>query len=528
MWHGASLIQGDLMIRHLHILFFCMTALHAQGTTLTIFTINDIYEVLPHNGQGGLAELATILKQERETADHYLTTVNGDFLSPSLISGVVKGAQMIDIMNRLEVDVVVFGNHEFDFGIDTLKQRMQESSFCWLGTNVLSLQKHKPLDKAQGSLVFDIDGIKIGMLGLCTTEASVLSQGVSDEITLTPVVLSAQATVHKLKKEGVDLIIALTHLGFSEDQALSEQVPEIDIILGGHDHEVITWYNGKTFIHKSGHDAQFLGRIDLKIEKQETERKTKISIYPSWKMIPNHNYAKDPEIAERVAFYAEKIDQELNQPIALCLSHIDSRNTRYGETTMGNLIADALMHALKADIAIINSGAIRGDRFYPSGTVLTKKDIQEELPFGGMAVLVEITGKQLLKTIEFALNRSSSGTGRFPQIAGLRLIYDSEHPNHKIRDAYIDGKQIEENSTYLLATNDYLLNGGDGNLGLKQSKVIIGPGIGPLVTSLVSDYLIQNEVIEVMLEGRILDCSTERIVKLGDSSGKRIHFEQEN
>ncbi len=397
-----------------------LTSFHAIETTLTIFTINDVYEILPHNDQGGLVKLMTILKQGRNSADHYLTTVNGDFLSPSLISGIVRGAQMIDLMNRIEVDVVVFGNHEFDFGIDVLTQRMQESSFCWLGTNLLSLQKQKPLNKEQRSLVFDIDGIKVGMLGLCTTETSALVQGFSDDITLTPVILSTQAAVHKLKKEGEEVIIALTHLNFAEDLVLAAQLPEINVILGGHDHEVMTWYNGKTFVHKSGHDAHFLARIDLKIEKQEVGQKTKITIYPAWKMIPNHGFSKDPEIAERVAFYAEKIDHELDQPIALCLSSLDSRGTRSCETTMGNLIADALMFSLKADLCLINGGAIRGGRIYPEGTILTKRDIQEELPFRGVAVLVEVTGQQLLKTLEFSLSRSNIKGGMFPQVAGLR------------------------------------------------------------------------------------------------------------
>jgi hypothetical protein len=108
----------------------------AYDATLTFLTVNDVYEITPVRGRGGLAELLTLLKAERATASYHLTTVNGDFLSPSLMSALLQGAQMIDLFNALGVDVVVFGNHEFDFGAEVTRQRIAASQFPWLGTNV--------------------------------------------------------------------------------------------------------------------------------------------------------------------------------------------------------------------------------------------------------------------------------------------------------------------------------------------------------------------------------------------------------
>jgi len=494
-------------------------------TNLTIFTINDVYEIMPHHGCGGVAELMTLLKEERLQADHYLTTVNGDFLSPSLISGIFQGAQMIDLLNMIEVDVVAFGNHEFDYGIQVLTQRMQESQFCWLGTNVLTLHKEQPLDKAQGSILFDIDGIRVGMIGLCTPETNILMNNLQ-EVTITPTILSAQAAVHKLKKEGADVIIALTHLNFEEDLSLALQVPEIDVILGGHDHDVMTWHNGKTLIHKSGHDAQFLGRVDLKIEKKQVGEKTKISIYPKWKVIPNHDYPPDPAVGARVAYYADQVDQALSEQIAICQTSLDSTTVRSSESTMGNLIADALKLALHADIAIVNGGGIRGNRLYPSGTMLTKRDIQEELPFGDIGVLVEVTGNQLLRTLEYCLSTIDVKSGSFPQISGIRIIYEADHiVGDRLCEGFIDGKPIEQQKMYRLATTDFLLAGGDGNLGLKQAKILIGPGVGPLLTLAVIDYLKHSEMAIAQIEGRILDSSLRNGSKEGNITGKRIHFD---
>ncbi len=509
------------------IVLFCTAALNSSGkeTTLTIFSINDVYEIVPRDGHGGLAQMMTILKGEREQADHYLTTVNGDFLSPSVISGIFQGAQMIDLMNMLEVDVVVFGNHEFDFGTNVLSQRMKESKFCWLGTNVLSLLKEKPLDKAQGSVVFEVDGIKVGMIGLCTTETNTLVHDLH-EVTVTPPILTAQAAVHKLKKEGVDVIVALTHLNFEDDLILAAQVPEIDVILGGHDHEVMTWYNGRTFVHKSGHDAMFLARIDLRIEKKEVGQKTKISVFPTWKMIHNYGFSEDPEAAKKIAYYSQTVDKELSHQIAVCSTPLDSTDVRFSETTMGNLVADAMRSYFQADLAIMNGGGIRGSKLYLPGTAITKRDIQEELPFADICVLLEVTGEQILKTFEYALSKIDVKGGSFPQVSGVRVIYDpNNHPlGERICEGYVDGKPIDKTKTYRLATNDYVLRGGDGNFGLKGAKTVIGPGIGPLLTKVVCDYLKEMGVVSAALEGRMFDGSIAKEVKTGDTTGKRIHF----
>jgi 5'-nucleotidase/UDP-sugar diphosphatase len=516
----------DSNLKGFSIFCFCAFGADAKGveTTLTIFTINDVYEITPHQGYGGIAELMTLLKEERLHAEHYLTTVNGDFLSPSLISGIFQGSQMIDLMNMIEVDVVVFGNHEFDYGVKTLINRMQESQFCWLGTNVLTFQKELPLNKAQGSVLFDIDGIKVGMIGLCTPETNTLVNDLQ-EVTLTPTVLSAQAAVHKLKKEGVDVIVALTHHNFEEDLLLAIQVPEIDVILGGHDHEVMTWYNGKTLVHKSGHDAEFLARIDLNIEKKEAGGKTKVSIHPKWKLIPNYGYPPDPLVGARVAYYADQVNVELAEEIAECQTSLDSTSVRSHETTMGNIIADALKLRMNADVAILNGGGIRGNRIYQPGTKLTKHDIQTELPFGDIGVLVEVSGEQLLKTLEYSLSKIDVKSGIFPQVSGIKIIYEADRVfGDRVCEGMIDGKPIEKQKIYRLATNDFLLRGGDGNLGLKQAKIVVGPGVGPLLTAVVIDYLKKTEFVIAKLEGRILDSSLRGGFKEVDVTGPRIHF----
>jgi 2',3'-cyclic-nucleotide 2'-phosphodiesterase (5'-nucleotidase family) len=282
-----------------------------QSASLTLLTVNDVYEITPVQDKGGLAELMTLLRAERATATHHLTTVNGDFLSPSVMSALLKGSQMVALFNTLGVDAVVFGNHEFDFGPEVTQQRMTEAKFLWLGTNVLG-PDGKPFGGALATTTRQVGELTIGLFGLLTPETAKLSSP-GPTVTFAPVVPTAKTAVEALRQAGADVIIALTHLSLAEDRALAQQVPGISIILGGHDHEPITWYEGGTLIHKAGYDAHYLGRIDLMMEKKVTEKGPQVTVTPSWRMIANRGVTPDPGVAAEVARYTAILDQELGR-----------------------------------------------------------------------------------------------------------------------------------------------------------------------------------------------------------------------
>src|SRR5712692_6023623 len=145
----------------------CPGPAQGQSATLTLLTMNYVYAIPPVQGKGGLAELMTLLRAERATATHHLTTVNGDFLSPSLMSSLFKGAQMVALFNALGVDAVVFGNHEFDLDPEVTQQRMAESAFAWLGTNVLG-PDGKPFGGALATRTRQIGVITVVLFGVLT------------------------------------------------------------------------------------------------------------------------------------------------------------------------------------------------------------------------------------------------------------------------------------------------------------------------------------------------------------------------
>jgi 2',3'-cyclic-nucleotide 2'-phosphodiesterase (5'-nucleotidase family) len=476
-----------------------------QSATLTLLSVNDVYEITPLQGKGGLAELMTLLRAERATATHHLTTVNGDFLSPSVMSALLKGAQMVALFNTLGVDAVVFGNHEFDFGPEVTQQRMAEAKFLWFGTNVLG-PDGKPFGGALATMTRQVGELTIGLFGLLTPEAARLSSP-GPTVTFAPVVPTAKTAVEALRQAGADVIIALTHLSIAEDRALAQQVSGISVILGGHDHEPITWYEGGTLIYKAGSDAHYLGRIDLMMEKKVTEKGPQVTVTPSWRMIANRGVTPDPSAAAEVARYTTILDQELGQPVGQTQTTLNSQTgeVRTRETTMGNLIADALREALQADVALVNSGGIRGNRLYEAGTTLTRRDILQELPFGNPGVLVELSGADLLAALENGMSQVENKAGRFPQVSGLRLTYNPGKPaGSRVLDVQVGEKALDRTATYRVATNDFLLKGGDGYSSLSNGKVLIDASGGALMATTVMHYITTKGSVAPQIEGRIV------------------------
>jgi 2',3'-cyclic-nucleotide 2'-phosphodiesterase (5'-nucleotidase family) len=477
----------------------------AQRTTLTLLTVNDVYEIAPVHGRGGLAELMTLLQAGRATATHHLTTVNGDFLSPSLMSAQFKGAQMVDLLNTLGVDVVVFGNHEFDFGPEVTLQRMGESTFVWLGTNVLG-PDGKPFGKALPTLLRQVGTFTVGFFGMLTQETAHLSSP-GPGVVFAPVLPTARAAVESLRQAGADVIIALTHLPIAEDRELASQVPGIHLILGGHEHNPITWYEGSTLIHKSGYDAHYLGRIDVVMEKKVTDRGPQVTVVPSWRMLANQGVPPAPEVAAQVASYTARLDTELAQPLGQSQTALDSQRgaVRTRETTMGNLIADALRQALHADVALTNGGGIRGDRLYEAGATLTRQDILRELPFGNIGVLLELSGSDLLAALEHGVSQVEAKAGRFPQVSGMRLVYDPDRPTgSRVLEVTMHNTPIDPAASYRVATSDYLFKGGDGYVSLTRGKPLIDISGGTLIATMVMQHISARGTVAPAIEGRIV------------------------
>jgi 5'-nucleotidase / UDP-sugar diphosphatase len=479
----------------------------AQTATVTFLHVNDIYEISPKQGRGGFAPLMTLLKQERGTAPVTITTLGGDLISSSMMSGITKGTQMIELMNAIGLDIAVVGNHEFDFGAEILKQRVGESKFPWLGTNVLGADG-KIFPGLVATATRKVGELTIGFFGLLTPDTKHLSN-TGPDVTFAPMVATARAAVKQLKDQGADVVVALTHATIADDRDLVREVRGIDVILGGHEHDPISFYEGGVFILKVGHDAEYLGVAQIEIEKTQTPRGPQVKVWPrSWKVVSTAGVAADPTVAALVKAHEDKLDESLKIAVGKTGVELDSRRAtvRLKESAIGNLFADAIREATKADVAVTNGGGIRGDRTYAAGTTLTRRDVFTELPFGNVAVLLEISGADLRAALEEGVSAVEEMAGRFPQVSGLRLVFDAKRPKGaRVIEVTIGGKPLDPAATYRVATNEYMAAGGDGYASLKKGRPIIDASGGPLMATVVMDYITARGTVSPAVEGRIVE-----------------------
>ena len=270
-------------------------AARAEPVTVTFLHCNDVYEIAPVNGQGGFAPFMTLLRQERARNPNSVTTFGGDLISPSILSGLTKGEQMVELMGDVGVQLAVPGNHEYDFGPAIAEERFKASRFRWLGTNILG-----PDGKAMPGLgdltVVEVGGVKLGFMGLLTPETEHLSSPGPDVRFADPAT-TAEAAASRLRGMGADLVVALTHLDFAEDRALAAKVKGIDIVLGGHDHDPMTIYEGGKLIVKAGSDLHYLAAVDVTVDRVKgKDGKESVVWRPAWRYKSTAGVAPDPEI----------------------------------------------------------------------------------------------------------------------------------------------------------------------------------------------------------------------------------------
>ncbi len=341
---------------------------------ITILQLNDLYDVTPieKGKKGGLARVATLRERIAKESPNTVLVVAGDFLSPSTMSSVFQGLQMVAAFNAVGVNLVTFGNHEFDYGEAVTEERMNQSRFTWVSTNVLDPKTGLPFGGAAPFTLRDFDGVRVAFIGLTTPETGTLSKGARTLKFLAPV-QAAKDAVARAQRLKADVVVALTHQDMADDQQLAAAVPGIDLILGGHEHTPLDAKVGQTQILKTGSDAVNLGRIDLTVTKGAGTRRLDVK----WELITVTDEIPDqPAVAALVKQYEAVMAAQLNAPAGETRLPLDTRNdiVRTQESAVGNLIADLIRAAVQAEVALVNGGGIRGNTVIPSGP-LTRGDV---------------------------------------------------------------------------------------------------------------------------------------------------------
>lgn len=477
---------------------------------VTLLQVNDVYQFSPvdQKSKGGLARLLTLKKSIQQQNPNTLLLLSGDTISPSVESITYKGAQMIDAWNAVGLDYSTFGNHEFDFGPDVLKQRMQESKFGWIAANVIDTTTGKPFGGAEPFVIREFGGVKIGIFGLVLPDTKTTSRP-GPNVEFRNSCDTAKQMVSELRDRGVKVIVALTHLSMREDKEVA-RCADVDLIIGGHEHTLLESHAGRAPIFKMTADARELGQIDLNISQTTGELES-----IDWKVIPvTDKTAEAPEFAAVYRKYAGLLAQ-LEKPVGRTRVPLDARSAegRTKETNVGNFITDAYRKATAADVALMNGGSIRADELIPAGR-LTVRDVLSILPFKNKLIKIEITGATLRAALEHGVSRSAEDAepGGFPQVSGVQFSFDASRPSgSRIVDLKVNGLPLNETRKYTLTTTTFLaLDGGDGYSMFKGSTVVLPPEKAPLDSEAVQRAISTVRAIAPKVEGRIKRLDTVR------------------
>jgi len=466
---------------------------------------NDVDSMDAIGGSGGIAKIAAVrITAENEFGDPVVFTYGGDMISPSLMSTIDKGAHMVDLFNKIGLQFAVLGNHEFDFGPEIALERIAEAQYTILATNLRYMGE--PLPGTVDTVMVELGELKIGLFGLTTPDTVEISSPGPD-IEFLPLIETASATAAALKADGAHLAIGLTHIDMDEDLAILAASSDVDYLLGGHNHEVQAFYNGVNGMLESTSQGHHVAILDLHVVLTPQEDGTmEVEWTPEIEFVSTAGVEPDAAAAAEVQVYTDELDAALNIEIGTTETELDSRraSVRSMETAIGNLIADAMRATTGADIGFTNGGGIRGDRTYDAGTVLTRRDILSELPFGNVTVVLEMDGATVREALENGVSRIEDTAGRFPQVSGLSFMFDpAAEAGSRVSSVMVGDEPLFDDNTYTVATNDYMAGGGDGYAAFTGARVIVDAAAGTLMASQVIDYIAAQGTVAPAVEGRI-------------------------
>jgi 2',3'-cyclic-nucleotide 2'-phosphodiesterase (5'-nucleotidase family) len=497
----------------------------APGTrTAVLMAINDVYRIegLEEGRVAGLARVRSLRKELEKDHPDLLLLHGGDFLFPSFASRMYNGKQMVAVLNDLDgnpngpeaVDdrmFVALGNHEFEKRKDAsvLDDRIGESRFHWLGGNVTfkTGEDSKPLVEDRNlsrTALVESGGIRIGIFGL-----TIPTDGVQYADFAGPEATAKELTA-ALRAQGAEVVVALTHLNFSDDQELLKDLGDDgpDLIVGGHDHEKMVIQvgpGGKRLVLKADADARTASVIRL------TVRNGQLGVDHEFRTLEGVDPRPDPDTLSLVGDWQAKHEQEFcagkgDQPGCLgtyygttrTLLEAEETKIRRQETSLGDWVADLMkkeMEPCGAQVAFINSGTLRLNQDLPAGTKIIRRHVEELFGYDTPLRLIRINGAILQQVAEQSL-RAWPGSGSWLQISGFAWSHDTQKQTATGLTLLTPQgpRPVRPDEEILAAVNNYLV---DPNEGDQDGYIMLQPS--QVVGSCAADGHDLKKVVETAL-----------------------------
>ncbi len=491
------------------VLGFAPEDVFAEGIeTLTILHVNDVHGRVEYQDAEarepsiGYAKLKTKLDSLKTEDPNVLLLNAGDTLHGTVDINLSQGKAMIDLMNLVGFDAMAPGNHDFNYGYARLLELKEMADFPIIAGNII---KEDGKSDFEGYQVFTMDnGLKVGIFGITTEETKYKSHPDNTEgIEFADYMQTSRDMVVELKKENVDLIVGLVHVGVDEETEVTTEdiargVEGIDILVDGHSHTELLDGKmvGNTLIAQVGSYVNNIGIIELKFEDKKLKEK-KASLFTVEQAA---DLEEDPVVKAKIEEIKE-VNAELKKEVIgkTKVDLVGEREVvRTRESTLGNVITDAMLRAAKADVAIANGGGIRAS--IPAGDI-TLGQAMTSFPFTNFLSTIEVTGADILLALEHGVDEYPAEAGKFPHVAGMKYKFDPDRPvGKKVFEVTIDGKALDKDANYSLVTNDFMAIGGDGYNMFKGKKIIAE---GALLSDVLVDYLKEEGEINPTIEGRI-------------------------
>ncbi len=472
---------------------------------------------------GGVARLKVAIDQKRQelTGKNVLLLNGGDNFQGSLFFTTYKGAAEAEFLNLMKFDAMTVGNHEFDEGEDGLITFLDKVTFPVLSSNVLAGYKSKLVDRIKPSLVLDVGGQKVGIVGAVTNDTPEISSP-GDNVLIGIDVDTITTAVQDLKKQGVDKIIALTHVGYPRDLAVIAKIPDVDIVVGGHSHSLLSNTDEKAEgpyptlvdnpggykvpVVQAGSYSKYLGDLVVTFDDSGVVKSAKGD-----PILIDSKFKPDETILARIKELGKPIEELKTKIIGKTDAPIDGtrESCRAKECEMGDLVADAMLDRVKGQgvtIAITNGGGLRAS--IDAGDVSMGEAITV-LPFQNTVATFQIKGADITAALENGLSQIEEGGGRFPQVAGIKFSFDKSKPagsrvsvvEVKEGEAYVS---LDPAKTYSVVSNNFMRNGGDG-YSVFKTKAENAYDYGPGLETVLADYLTANNPYKPSTDGRITE-----------------------
>ena len=469
---------------------------------------------------GGSARLATALAALRAQAPGPVLLVDaGDQFQGSLFFAHHRGRAEAEMMAALGYDAMAVGNHEFNLGPEALEAFAKAVPFPVLSANLDLTRAPELAEVIVPWTVIEIGGDRVGLIGLTPPDTAELSSpgptvGFDDPI---PVLRRALVS---LEAEGVRNVVLLSHLGLPADLRLAAEVAGVDVIVGGHSHSLLSnsaegaagpypiWVEGpeghRTAVVQAYGYGKWVGRLELAFDAEG-----RVTGAAGDTVLIDAAFAPDPDLAARIAELAEPIAALRAEVVAETAAPVDGDRTscRAGECEMGVLVAEAMLDRVRGQgvqVALQNGGGLRAS--LPEGPV-TMGDVLAVLPFQNALSTFRLRGADLVAALENGVSQVEEGAGRFPQVAGLRFVWDPEAAaGSRVVSVEVAGEggwaALESEALYGVVSNDFLRRGGDG-YGVLRDAALDAYDFGPGLEEVVRDWLAARSPYRPETDGRI-------------------------